>query len=217
VWLELFWLFVQWCIFLFYHYELLFQRHLDRYFEKCFKKATRRMKLGGTKVEHNARPTASASGFQSQEQTQSDARRRCRAYGLLAADAAASPKRMTRGRSILSLCGSGGIRGCSSLAILKCLMESIRPDDPPKPCEVFDMIGGLSDNALLAFMLGRLEMSVNECIKNYKCILATAFEDEPKEGVSRWNSTALKRCIDDLISRSDLPSQAYAAYPKGKT
>lgn len=38
----------------------------------------------------------------------------------------------------------GGVRGLSSLLILKMVMEMIDPDDPPKPCDYFDMIGGTS-------------------------------------------------------------------------
>ena len=41
---------------------------------------------------------------------------------------------------LLSLDG-GGVRGLSSLQILKQLMESINPESPPKPCDYFDMIG----------------------------------------------------------------------------
>ena len=44
---------------------------------------------------------------------------------------------------LLSLDG-GGVRGLSSLMLLKHLMEQINPDSPPKPCHLFDMIGGTS-------------------------------------------------------------------------
>ena len=48
---------------------------------------------------------------------------------------------------MLSLDG-GGIRGLSSLQILKVLMESIGSEaglgSAPKPCDIFDMIGGTS-------------------------------------------------------------------------
>ena len=48
---------------------------------------------------------------------------------------------------LLSLDG-GGVRGLSSLQILKQLMEAIALEagleDPPKPCDYFDMIGGTS-------------------------------------------------------------------------
>jgi patatin-like phospholipase/acyl hydrolase len=36
------------------------------------------------------------------------------------------------------------VRGLSSLYILKQLMEVTNPDNPPKPCNFFDMIGGTS-------------------------------------------------------------------------
>jgi patatin-like phospholipase/acyl hydrolase len=50
---------------------------------------------------------------------------------------------------LLSLDG-GGIRGLSSLQILKQLMETINPQSPPKPCDYFDMIGGTSTGGWVA-------------------------------------------------------------------
>lgn len=47
------------------------------------------------------------------------------------------------GLRLLSLDG-GGVRGLSSLMILDQLMSLIDPVAPPKPCEIFDMIGGTS-------------------------------------------------------------------------
>jgi patatin-like phospholipase/acyl hydrolase len=44
---------------------------------------------------------------------------------------------------LLALDG-GGVRGLSALMILKQLMETIDPDNPPKPCDYFEMIGGTS-------------------------------------------------------------------------
>jgi patatin-like phospholipase/acyl hydrolase len=68
---------------------------------------------------------------------------------------------------ILSLDG-GGVRGMSSLYILKEIMAQVsrqqaldRPNEPrstPRPCDVFDMICGTSTGGLIALMLGRLEM-----------------------------------------------------------
>ena len=68
---------------------------------------------------------------------------------------------------ILSLDG-GGVRGISSLYILKELMDQIKlklmhdkPDEPLetlRPCDVFDLICGTSTGGLIAIMLGRLEM-----------------------------------------------------------
>lgn len=45
--------------------------------------------------------------------------------------------------NLLSIDG-GGVRGLSALCVLQKLMEQIDPDDPPKPCDYFDMIGGTS-------------------------------------------------------------------------
>ncbi len=47
------------------------------------------------------------------------------------------------GFNILSFDG-GGVRGLSSLIILKILMERLDPTNPPKPHEYFDMIAGTS-------------------------------------------------------------------------
>lgn len=44
---------------------------------------------------------------------------------------------------LLSLDG-GGVRGMSILRILEELMRKVDPDNPPKPCDYFDMIGGTS-------------------------------------------------------------------------
>jgi patatin-like phospholipase/acyl hydrolase len=42
------------------------------------------------------------------------------------------------------LIDGGGIRGLSSLIILQHLMKKVNPEDPPKPCDYFDLIGGTS-------------------------------------------------------------------------
>lgn len=44
---------------------------------------------------------------------------------------------------LLALDG-GGVRGLSALMILEQLMETVDPENPPKPCDYFDMIGGTS-------------------------------------------------------------------------
>ncbi|KAJ5569106.1 FabD/lysophospholipase-like protein [Penicillium hetheringtonii] len=72
----------------------------------------------------------------------------------------------TTGLCLLSLDG-GGVRGLSSLYVLKSIMDQlnyVRGQDklpPVKPCEVFDLIGGTSTGGLIAIMLGRLEMDVD--------------------------------------------------------
>lgn len=72
---------------------------------------------------------------------------------------------------ILSLDG-GGVRGISSLYILKELMRQIArefaasnpgvPEISPRPCDFFDMICGTSTGGLIALMLGRLRMVIGD-------------------------------------------------------
>jgi hypothetical protein len=99
-------------------------------------------------------------------------------------------------RFLLSLDG-GGIRGLAGLAILDKMMRQIDPNNPPKPCEVFDMIGGTSTGglvalysfpeqlnadciySLIAIMLGPLEMSVDDCITAYRSLSQQAFTLKP--------------------------------------
>lgn len=76
---------------------------------------------------------------------------------------------------LLSLDG-GGIRGLSSLIILKYLMKRVNPQNPPKPCDYFDLIGGTSTGGLIALMLGRLRMDVDTCIEKYLKLASAAFQ-----------------------------------------
>jgi Patatin-like phospholipase len=44
----------------------------------------------------------------------------------------------------LTTTDGGGVRGLSSLYILQKLMQRINPESPPKPCDYFDLICGIS-------------------------------------------------------------------------
>ena len=54
-----------------------------------------------------------------------------------------------KGLNLLSLDG-GGIRGLSSLFILRKLLYHVNPQQPPKPCEYFDMIAGTSTGGYIS-------------------------------------------------------------------
>lgn len=66
----------------------------------------------------------------------------------------------TAGLVELTTPDGGGVRGLSSLLILRRLMYIIENNHDnyklPKPCDVFDIIAGTSTGALIAIMLGRL-------------------------------------------------------------
>ncbi|KAF8532066.1 acyl transferase/acyl hydrolase/lysophospholipase, partial [Trichophaea hybrida] len=73
----------------------------------------------------------------------------------------------------------GGVRGISSLIILKHLMASLVKEsvitEQTLPCEYFDMIGGTSTGGIIAILLGRLRLSVDECIKLYESMGSEIF------------------------------------------
>jgi len=54
-------------------------------------------------------------------------------------------------------------------------MRKVDQKNPPKPCDYFDMIGGTSTGGLIAIMLGRLHMSVEECRDAYRELSDKAF------------------------------------------
>ncbi|PGH27746.1 hypothetical protein AJ80_00534 [Polytolypa hystricis UAMH7299] len=92
------------------------------------------------------------------------------------------PNLMDRnGLCLLSFDG-GGVRGLSSLYILKGIMDRLNSKkearDRMKPCEVFDLIGGSSTGGLIAIMLGRLEMDVDECIEAYNNLVESVFGEK---------------------------------------
>jgi patatin-like phospholipase/acyl hydrolase len=62
---------------------------------------------------------------------------------------------------LLALDG-GGVRGLSSLFILRGIMDEIQrktgASTQPLPSEYFDLIGGTGTGGLIAIMLGRLRM-----------------------------------------------------------
>jgi predicted acylesterase/phospholipase RssA len=127
----------------------------------------------------------------------------------------------TTGLCLLSLDG-GGVRGLSTLHVLKDIMDQLNYErkksglDPVKPCDVFDLIGGTSTGGLIAIMLGRLEMDVDECIAAYNELSVGVFA-KPQRRISvdiggrvapRFDSTKLKDAILMIIASRGLPPDA---------
>jgi patatin-like phospholipase/acyl hydrolase len=124
-----------------------------------------------------------------------------------------------RAPRLLSLDG-GGVRGLSSLIILKRIMHvlgtKLKSDEIQslRPCEYFDMIAGTSTGGLIAIMLGTLRMNVDECITAYLALAPKIF---PKEsfisgskliklfkagrGTARFDATALEEEVKKLVRR----------------
>ncbi|KFY96955.1 hypothetical protein V500_02248 [Pseudogymnoascus sp. VKM F-4518 (FW-2643)] len=124
----------------------------------------------------------------------------------------------TRGLCLLSLDG-GGVRGLSTLYLLRALMLRLNDErkasklEHKKPCDVFDLIGGTSTGGLIAIMLGRLEMDVDECIVAYKALMETVFEKRQNylrvgfRGMikPKFSSKQLEKAIKSVIECQQVP------------
>lgn len=110
---------------------------------------------------------------------------------------------------LLALDG-GGVRGLSSLMILRKLMQTIDPEAPPKPCDYFDMIGGTSAGGLIAVMLGRLEMTVDACINAYSELSSKVLEKKAHrvnikgQLQGRFGAAELEKAIKKIVVQQGL-------------
>ncbi|KAK5652534.1 hypothetical protein OQA88_10440 [Cercophora sp. LCS_1] len=110
---------------------------------------------------------------------------------------------------ILSLDG-GGIRGLSSLMILEEIMKGIGKEmglpDVPKPCDIFNMIGGTSTGGIISIMLGRLGMTVEECLEAYQEVARQAFTRKRRlqflpSSSGSFSATALENAIKKVVKQ----------------
>ncbi|KAK7047686.1 hypothetical protein VNI00_006454 [Paramarasmius palmivorus] len=112
---------------------------------------------------------------------------------------------------ILSLDG-GGYRGISSLAILNELMKSLADSTGkvPKPCEVFDFIIGTSTGGLIALLVGRLGLSVEEARAKYLELGTKIFVNDKGnidyvlKGTSRYDTRKLEGFYRDILGDQSL-------------
>ncbi|KAE8361736.1 peptidase S8/S53 domain-containing protein [Aspergillus caelatus] len=90
-------------------------------------------------------------------------------------------------------------------------MEEIQREDNQnakaiKPCEFFDLICGTGMGGILAIMLGRLQMSVEDCISQYDNLISSA--EKPAYGrhtdgarnskiLKHWLLSVIKSCHED--------------------
>jgi predicted acylesterase/phospholipase RssA len=138
---------------------------------------------------------------------------------------------------ILSLDG-GGVRGISSLCVLKELMAQTsrqraaeNPNEPKsatRPCDVFDLICGTSTGGLIALMLGRLEMvfplfmklskTVDDCFKAYLSLAQEVFTAKPKLKATnaKFDDEILERRIKEIIQTQNVDMDDPLAHPDGK-
>ncbi|KAG8950939.1 hypothetical protein FRC04_007003 [Tulasnella sp. 424] len=105
---------------------------------------------------------------------------------------------------LLSLDG-GGVRGIVSLIVLEQIMNEVAPG--AKPCEWFDLIGGTSTGGLIAIMLGRLRMSIRECIEAYRELSKDVFDVRALDLAfnlwdgHRFSGQKLKQAVEKIVAK----------------
>ncbi len=110
---------------------------------------------------------------------------------------------------LLALDG-GSVRGLSSLIILRHLMAAVDPDAPPKPYDYFDMIGGTSTGSLIAIMLGRLRITIDEYIDAYTTLSDNVFEKKyhrvsiKGKLQGRFDTAELERSVKQILANCSL-------------
>jgi hypothetical protein len=100
----------------------------------------------------------------------------------LSQDKSPSPLPFAKNRDtkiLLSLDGDG-VRGLSTLLLIESLVNAVcsRVGRRLDPHQIFDLIGGVSTNGLLAIMIGRLRMRVHRAREAYIDISKTIFMDK---------------------------------------
>jgi hypothetical protein len=122
-------------------------------------------------------------------------------------------------------------------------MEKVREikhlDRIPRPCEYFDLIGGTSTGgyrypvylfikistdhvcSIIAIMLGRLRMTVDECIRAYKKVAQQAFTLKrtsilPARPTGAFSAKALEAAVKQTIKEFCVESQCVARRSRGE-
>jgi len=124
-----------------------------------------------------------------------------------------------RGKSTNCYVDGGGVRGVSTLLILRLLMQLVNQSIKNKqdtgialedvgPHEIFDLVAGTSTGGLIAVMLGKLGMTVDECIKAYRDLSATIFGRKHIRGrvsgglaVGRYSGSGMEKCVRALLHK----------------
>lgn len=113
----------------------------------------------------------------------------------------------------------GGVRGLSSLLILQALMVQINQSlnnlgvahGERHPHHVFQLVAGTSTGGLIALMLGKMGMTVKECIGKYEELSKVVFGRKHFRGritrglaCARYSGKGLHNCVRKLLRERQL-------------
>ena len=88
-----------------------------------------------------------------------------------------------------------------------------------EPCDIFGFAGGTSTGGLIAIMLTRLRMSIEECIQEYRELSKVIFKKKRIRGKlsgglyrARYHGSTLRNCVRGLLDRRGLRQDELLAW-----
>ncbi|KAH9820158.1 hypothetical protein DFH28DRAFT_706383 [Melampsora americana] len=120
------------------------------------------------------------------------------------------------GWRILSLDG-GGIRGLSTLFVIRNLLERVQrrtgSKKVPLPSECFDVICGVGTGGIIALLIGRLKFGIDDAIEAYLSISRKVFGQAKGAlavlmGKTRYSASKLESAMQEVIQRAEKDGRA---------
>ncbi|KAI8625531.1 FabD/lysophospholipase-like protein [Xylariaceae sp. FL1651] len=74
-------------------------------------------------------------------------------------------------------------------------------DDVPLPCNYFDFVIGTSTGGLIAIMLGRLRMSVDQCIEQYWKLANKIFVPHKRRFIQHYSRRKIKEAAEEVVKQ----------------
>ncbi|CAE6444805.1 unnamed protein product [Rhizoctonia solani] len=101
----------------------------------------------------------------------------------------------------------GGVRGISSLILLKEVMNRLESEGglktTPIPAEHFDIIAGSGTGGISACMTGRLRMSAAKATEEYAKLMKSIFADKKAlRGTSAYKGTKLQQALQSMVEEA---------------
>jgi patatin-like phospholipase/acyl hydrolase len=91
-----------------------------------------------------------------------------------------------------------------------------------EPHEIFDLVAGTSTGGLIAIMLGKLGMGVEDCIKAYDKLSKTIFRAKHRRArltfglaPAKYSGSKLERCVRELLKDKGFDEELPIAYADG--
>ncbi|KAG5736026.1 Nephrocystin-3 [Termitomyces sp. T112] len=116
-----------------------------------------------------------------------------------------------RGLRLLAL-DDGGIRGLSELVIIEEILYRLKhlehAASMPKPCDYFDIIGGVGTGGIIALMLGRLRMPIDLAIEKYVEFSKKVYSDIKifSMGSERFKASTFVSAMEDILQSAEFPA-----------